>query len=83
MEIEGPVTVDMKRVQARKDEVSGASNRGLEKWLKGMENSILDVMYSRMPYTVIQRAVHIHPTVSELIPTLRGDLKPLSDSTAA
>jgi pyruvate/2-oxoglutarate dehydrogenase complex dihydrolipoamide dehydrogenase (E3) component len=38
---------------------------------------ILDVMYARAPYTTIQRAVHIHPTVSELIPTVFGDLKPL------
>lgn len=38
---------------------------------------ILDVMYARAPYTVIQRAVHIHPTVAELIPTILGDLKPL------
>lgn len=40
-------------------------------------HSILDVMYSRKPYTVIQRAVHIHPTVTELIPTMLGELKPL------
>ena len=40
-------------------------------------HSILDVMYAKAPYTVIQRAVHIHPTVSELIPTMLGDLKPL------
>ncbi len=40
-------------------------------------HSILDVMYARAPYTTIQRAMHIHPTVSELIPTLLGDLKPL------
>jgi pyruvate/2-oxoglutarate dehydrogenase complex dihydrolipoamide dehydrogenase (E3) component len=39
---------------------------------------ILDVMYAKAPYTVIQRAMHIHPTVSELIPTMLGDLKPLS-----
>jgi pyruvate/2-oxoglutarate dehydrogenase complex dihydrolipoamide dehydrogenase (E3) component len=38
---------------------------------------ILDVMYAKAPYTLIQRAVHIHPTVSELIPTMLGDLKPL------
>ncbi len=38
---------------------------------------ILDVMYCRSPYTVLQRAVHIHPTVSELIPTMLGELKPL------
>jgi pyruvate/2-oxoglutarate dehydrogenase complex dihydrolipoamide dehydrogenase (E3) component len=39
--------------------------------------SILDVMYVDAPYTVIQRAVHIHPTVTELIPTMLGELKPL------
>jgi len=39
---------------------------------------ILDIMYARAPYTTIQRAVHIHPTLSELIPTMLGDLKPLS-----
>ncbi|HTD21634.1 MAG TPA: FAD-containing oxidoreductase [Terriglobales bacterium] len=41
-------------------------------------HSILDVMYAKAPYTTIQRAVHIHPTVSELIPTMLGELKPLS-----
>ena len=40
-------------------------------------HSILDVMYAKKPYTVIQRAMHIHPTVSELIPTMLGELKPL------
>ncbi len=40
-------------------------------------HSVLDVMYAKAPYTVIQRAVHAHPTVSELIPTMLGDLKPL------
>jgi pyruvate/2-oxoglutarate dehydrogenase complex dihydrolipoamide dehydrogenase (E3) component len=41
-------------------------------------HSLLDVMYAKKPYTTIQRAMHIHPTVSELVPTLLGDLKPLS-----
>jgi len=41
-------------------------------------HSILDVMYAKAPYTVIQRAMHIHPTVSELIPTMLGELQPLS-----
>jgi len=41
-------------------------------------HSILDVMYAKAPYTVIQRAVHIHPTVSELIPTMLGELQPLA-----
>jgi pyruvate/2-oxoglutarate dehydrogenase complex dihydrolipoamide dehydrogenase (E3) component len=40
-------------------------------------HSVLDVMYAKAPYTVIQRAMHIHPTVSEFIPTMLGDLKPL------
>jgi pyruvate/2-oxoglutarate dehydrogenase complex dihydrolipoamide dehydrogenase (E3) component len=39
---------------------------------------VLDVMYAKAPYTLIQRAMHIHPTVAELIPTLLGDLRPLS-----
>ena len=39
---------------------------------------IIDTMYAGAPYTNIQRAVHIHPTVSELIPTVFGDLKPLT-----
>jgi pyruvate/2-oxoglutarate dehydrogenase complex dihydrolipoamide dehydrogenase (E3) component len=43
-------------------------------------HSILDIMYAKAPYTVIQRAVHIHPTVSELVPTMLGELKPLSES---
>ena len=41
-------------------------------------HSILDVMYAKAPYTVIQRAVHIHPTVTELIPTMLADLAPLN-----
>jgi pyruvate/2-oxoglutarate dehydrogenase complex dihydrolipoamide dehydrogenase (E3) component len=40
-------------------------------------HSILDAMYAKAPYTVIQRAMHIHPTVSELIPTILGELRPL------
>jgi len=38
-------------------------------------HSILDVMYAKAPYTLIQRAMHIHPTVCELIPTMLGDLR--------
>ena len=40
-------------------------------------HSILDVMYAGAPYTVIRRAVHIHPTVAEPIPTMLADRKPL------
>ena len=39
-------------------------------------HSVLDVMYADKPYTTITGAVHIHPTVAELIPTLLGSLKP-------
>ena len=40
-------------------------------------HSLLDAMYAGVSYKTIQRAVHIHPTVSELIPTLLGQLVPL------
>ena len=40
-------------------------------------HSILDVMYAKAPYTTISRAVHIHPTISELIPTMLQSLTPL------
>jgi len=39
---------------------------------------VLDVMYAKAPYTVLQRSVNIHPTVAELIPTILGELKPLA-----
>ncbi len=39
---------------------------------------LLDVMYAKAPYTTISRAMHIHPTVSELIPTLLQGLQPLA-----
>jgi pyruvate/2-oxoglutarate dehydrogenase complex dihydrolipoamide dehydrogenase (E3) component len=41
-------------------------------------HGILDAMNARMPYTKLQWAVPIHPTVSELIPTLLGEMKPAS-----
>jgi hypothetical protein len=37
-------------------------------------------MYARAPYTVVARAVHIHPTVSELLPTVLQGLEPLEPS---
>jgi pyruvate/2-oxoglutarate dehydrogenase complex dihydrolipoamide dehydrogenase (E3) component len=62
-------------VDADSKEILGAAILGLS----GDEavQSILDVMYAKAPYTTIQRAVHIHPTVSELIPTMIGDMRPL------
>jgi pyruvate/2-oxoglutarate dehydrogenase complex dihydrolipoamide dehydrogenase (E3) component len=38
-------------------------------------HGILDVMNAGLPYEVLQRAVAIHPTVSELIPTMLGEME--------
>jgi len=37
-------------------------------------HSVLDAMYAHLPYTAVQHGVRIHPTVSELIPTVLGEL---------
>jgi pyruvate/2-oxoglutarate dehydrogenase complex dihydrolipoamide dehydrogenase (E3) component len=63
-------------VDAESKKILGASLLGV-----GCDEAvhcILDIMYAKAPYTTLQRAVHIHPTVSELIPTVLGGLKPLS-----
>jgi len=38
---------------------------------------IIDLMYAKAPYTVMQRAMHIHPTVSEFLPIMMQDFRPL------
>jgi pyruvate/2-oxoglutarate dehydrogenase complex dihydrolipoamide dehydrogenase (E3) component len=62
-------------VDAETKRILGAAVLGIE----GDEavHCILDLMAADAPYTVLQRAMHIHPTVSELLPTLLGDLQPL------
>jgi len=40
-------------------------------------HDLLDIMYAKAPYTVIQRAMHIHPTVAEYLPTILAKLEPL------
>lgn len=55
--------------------IVGATLLGIE--ADEVIHALIDLMYADAPYTVIQRAMHIHPTVSELIPTLLADLKPL------
>ena len=62
-------------VDANSHAILGASLLGVE--CDEVIHCILDTMYARAPYQILQRAMHIHPTVSELIPTLLGDLKPL------
>lgn len=61
-------------VDAETKEILGAAILGLngDEAIHGM----IDLMYAKAPYTVILRAVHIHPTVSELIPTMLQELKP-------
>jgi len=62
-------------VDADSEEILGAAILGLN----GDEaiHCLLDTMYAHKPYTVISRAVHIHPTVSELIPTVLQEMVPL------
>lgn len=63
-------------VDAETEEILGASILGVG----GDEvvHMILDVMTAKLPYTAISRTMHIHPTVSELVPTLLQDLSPLT-----
>jgi pyruvate/2-oxoglutarate dehydrogenase complex dihydrolipoamide dehydrogenase (E3) component len=63
-------------VDADSQRILGAAILGLS----GDEvvHSLLDVMAADRPYTVISRAVHIHPTVTELVPTLLQQLTPMS-----
>ncbi len=63
-------------VDAETHQILGASLLGTD--CDEVVHSLLDLMYAKAPYTVMQRAVHIHPTVSELVPTMLGELQPLS-----
>jgi pyruvate/2-oxoglutarate dehydrogenase complex dihydrolipoamide dehydrogenase (E3) component len=60
-------------VDAQSDEILGAAILGVG----GDEavHAILDIMSAKAPYTTLQRTVHIHPTVAELIPTLLGEMQ--------
>lgn len=62
-------------IDADTDRILGAAILGIG----GDEiiHALIDLMYADAPYTVLLRAMHIHPTVAELIPTMLGDLKPL------
>lgn len=61
-------------VDADTEEILGAAILGTG----GDESihSVLDVMYAKKPYRTISRAMHIHPTVTELIPTVLGAMSP-------
>ena len=62
-------------VDAKSHAILGAAILGVggDEVIHGM----LDGMYAHAPFTTIQRAMHIHPTVSELVPTMLGEMKPL------
>ena len=61
-------------VDAKTKEILGAAILGTS----GDEviHILLDAMYAKAPYTVIQRAMHIHPTVAEYLPTVLQKLEP-------
>jgi pyruvate/2-oxoglutarate dehydrogenase complex dihydrolipoamide dehydrogenase (E3) component len=61
-------------VDAKTQTILGGTMLGVE--ADEAIHSILDTMAAKAPYPVLQRAMHIHPTVSELIPTLLSELKP-------
>jgi pyruvate/2-oxoglutarate dehydrogenase complex dihydrolipoamide dehydrogenase (E3) component len=63
-------------VDAETKKLLGAALLGIE--ADEAIHCIIDTMAAGLPYTAISRTVHIHPTVSELIPTLLGTLKPLA-----
>lgn len=67
-------------VDAETKEILGASFLGTS----GDEaiHCVLDAMYAKAPYTLLRRAMHIHPTVAEFIPTMLDDLVPLPGSVA-
>jgi pyruvate/2-oxoglutarate dehydrogenase complex dihydrolipoamide dehydrogenase (E3) component len=62
-------------VDADTEEILGAAILGVG----GDEvvHAILDIMTAKEPYTAISRTMHIHPTVSELVPTMLQEMKPL------
>lgn len=63
-------------VDAETDEILGAAILGVG----GDEviHAILDVMSAKAPYTTLSRTMHIHPTVSELVPTMLQEMEPLT-----
>ena len=63
-------------VDADTEEILGAAILGVG----GDEviHSILDIMSAKKPYTAISRTMHIHPTVSELVPTMLQEMTPLT-----
>jgi pyruvate/2-oxoglutarate dehydrogenase complex dihydrolipoamide dehydrogenase (E3) component len=73
---QGETTGFMKAlVDAESKQVVGAALLGVH--CDEVVHVLLDLMYAQKPYTMLTHAVHIHPTVAELVPTLLEDLHPL------
>lgn len=64
-------------VDPKSEKILGASFLGAR--ADEIIHSIIDIMYAGASYKVIRDAVHIHPTISELIPTMLQDLKDLDE----
>jgi len=62
-------------LEAETDKILGATflGTGADEYI----HTILDQMYAGMPYSIIRDAIHIHPTISELLPTMLENPQPL------
>lgn len=62
-------------IEEETDKILGATflGTGADEYI----HTIIDQMYAGQKYDTIRDAVHIHPTVSELLPTMLENLKPL------
>jgi pyruvate/2-oxoglutarate dehydrogenase complex dihydrolipoamide dehydrogenase (E3) component len=60
-------------IDADSEQFLGAAALGIDadEWI----HAIIDLMSAKIPYPIMKNTVHIHPTISELLPTLLGDLK--------
>ncbi len=78
----GEISIDFAKVMQRQNKLRHGASRGLENWLRGLDN--VDVymfttfMYTKQSYKLFRKAVLTHPTVAELMPWILDDLKPLT-----
>ena len=63
-------------VDAETEKILGASIFGTG--ADEVIHTLLATMYADVPYTTVTRSVYIHPTVSELLPTMLESLQPLA-----
>ena len=67
-------------VDAESRQILGAALLGVAR--DEVVHTLLDLMYARAPISLLTRAVHIHPTVSEYLPSLAYGLEPLAPAGA-